>query len=509
MPTVTPIIIKKRPFAIEPVTGLMLPDGIFDACLYNLELACFITNNSDQDFVSNLRIDLLNEPTDDWRLIDLAGIEIGSLPSGASMLIKWRCDFKNASPGKKEIKFKYGGTLETYSVDGIIPKKIFVSRTSYNALDKTYICEVPEGKLIAKIEKTLYSPPSTVREFNEEGEVLYQIPSIPMPIQISAKVLPLVGHEDELPFNDPWWKVIAWIIFAIAAIAAIIAAKNGKGQAGITEEAHGDDDPSKYNWCLPEGKGGMTEAGVLSIIAGYAFKVGMGDKIDPWQRGRNETVMLPGEVTVSERLDSTIEVPPVIEAGKSFGIPIKWSYHRFTNQNRELIIERDEIGWNEHIVETVEIDAPSLVTAFDNMPVKIRMKRPNGSFFKGDEVYGTAVFVSPAPNFLTFQVPLSDSGREYDAVPSDGWFTAALHLESIVSQFNGREHRGEWEVLFFVQNVNGADESMKPQIAATHIGGNVLVSPYSINLVESDNTVKDNSNKCASDERARAIIKVV
>jgi hypothetical protein len=33
----TPMAVKTRPFAVEPVTQVMLPDGIFDNALYNLD----------------------------------------------------------------------------------------------------------------------------------------------------------------------------------------------------------------------------------------------------------------------------------------------------------------------------------------------------------------------------------------------------------------------------------------------------------------------------------------
>ena len=38
-----------RPFAIEPVTNMMLPDGIFDNALFNLRIACHYTNESGAD----------------------------------------------------------------------------------------------------------------------------------------------------------------------------------------------------------------------------------------------------------------------------------------------------------------------------------------------------------------------------------------------------------------------------------------------------------------------------
>lgn len=41
----TPMQVLTRPFAIEPVTNIMLPDGIFDNAIYNLQIACHFTNS--------------------------------------------------------------------------------------------------------------------------------------------------------------------------------------------------------------------------------------------------------------------------------------------------------------------------------------------------------------------------------------------------------------------------------------------------------------------------------
>ena len=42
----TPMQVLTRPFAIEPVTNIMMPDGIFDNALYHLRIAAHVTNMS-------------------------------------------------------------------------------------------------------------------------------------------------------------------------------------------------------------------------------------------------------------------------------------------------------------------------------------------------------------------------------------------------------------------------------------------------------------------------------
>lgn len=513
MQSTHPIAVNKRPFAVEPVTGIMLPDGIFDAAIYLLDIACFVTNNSDKDITKNLYVKVWPENDTDWTLSSPRMISIGSLAAGASVLVRWRADFQNSTPGKKRIRIEYGGDFSDDGFDGILPlKTIFVARSSYDLLTDTYSCEVPEGNLTVKFEDTLYSRPFVVRDYSKGEEQVYKIPPIPLPKKISANVVSRPGHENDLPFNDPWWKIVAWLVAVVAAIAAMIAAKEGKGRASIGVNGYGDDNPTEYDWCAPDpeatyGAGGMTTAGILSVISTTAIRVGMMDQIDPWQRGRQETVVKPGELSISERVDAEIEVPKVLTAGAPFSVPINWKYERKTNKGRVLAVSKNEHGENEHLIETVEIDAPKEVSAYDKILVKVRLTDDGGRILVGDEVFGSVVFISPSPKALTFRVPLMDSGNGYDEKANDGWYTAGLNLEEIAAQFGGRNHRGKWRILAYAQNVNDASEAMPPEVAATHVGGNALLSPFSVSLVGSDDTTPQEKSKCQPDRTIEILVR--
>src|SRR6478609_2157582 len=99
----TPLKVSTRPFAIEPVTKVMLPDGIFDNALHNLQIAAHFTNESDKE-LTNVKIYL--ESTGDLGIVVPAKtVPFATIPARATVLVMWDANFKNAKPGKRYISF--------------------------------------------------------------------------------------------------------------------------------------------------------------------------------------------------------------------------------------------------------------------------------------------------------------------------------------------------------------------------------------------------------------------
>lgn len=85
----TPLQVLTRPFAIEPVTNIMLPDGIFDNAIYRLRIAAHISNMS-TTALSNVTVYL--ESVGDPGIVPVAHtFFFASIPAGASMLVMWDC----------------------------------------------------------------------------------------------------------------------------------------------------------------------------------------------------------------------------------------------------------------------------------------------------------------------------------------------------------------------------------------------------------------------------------
>jgi hypothetical protein len=79
--------IERRPFAIEPVTGIMLPDGFFDSAVEQQCLACHLTNITNASLIHlNVRIKSVSDPNFvvAWQTHDVQQYVVGS-----SRLLTW------------------------------------------------------------------------------------------------------------------------------------------------------------------------------------------------------------------------------------------------------------------------------------------------------------------------------------------------------------------------------------------------------------------------------------
>ena len=138
----TPMQVLTRPFAIEPVTNIMLPDGIFDNAIYGLRIAAHVTNTSGSP-LTNVTVYL--ESVGDPGIVPVARtFFFASVPAGAAMLVMWDADFQHATPGKRLVSF-------VAKADGYTPhrsiQQIFVSQTRFDSMSNTYTCTVEEGTL--------------------------------------------------------------------------------------------------------------------------------------------------------------------------------------------------------------------------------------------------------------------------------------------------------------------------------------------------------------------------
>ncbi len=138
----TPLQVLTRPFAIEPVTNIMLPDGIFDNAIFNLRIAAHFTNKSSSS-LTNVTIYL--ESVGDAGIAPVAlTFFFDSIPPGGAVLVRWDADFEHASPGKCWVSF-------VARADGFASRRslqqIFISETRFNSATNSYTCRVEEGTL--------------------------------------------------------------------------------------------------------------------------------------------------------------------------------------------------------------------------------------------------------------------------------------------------------------------------------------------------------------------------
>jgi hypothetical protein len=481
-----PLQVLTRPFAIEPVTSIMLPDGIFDNAIYNLRIATHFTNTS-ASALTNVRI-YFESAGDPGIAVTARTHVFASIPAGASVLVQWSADFQHAAPGKRLLSFIAGG-------DGFESRRsiqqIFVSETRFDSANNRYTCTVEEGTLtVSGIQGHL--PGKQWGQPGGDGKQCRCPPSIgPMvPTGMTMAWAPnpaYAGRHGELPFADPWWKILALIVAVVAALVAIIAAAQGAGKASFSAGGSVEETDPSVQCCSLKGAGSgapeYTVAGVASAIASGAIAVACSDAADPFWRGQEATTPAPGEVTVGERVVAKWKLAEAPNAGRPYPAAISFEYQRFTS-GASYTHAVSETQVNIHVAGGVEIEAPAEVNAFKPLWLRTRFRKISGGLFRGVELYAFALFQAPGGMF--FVVPLTDDGIGFDPGANDGTYAGSLDLERayrlLLSQEPPQDVYGSWRLFVFAQDVNQTRPGTPPEIAAQHIGGFFVASAIEISF---------------------------
>lgn len=477
----TPMQVLTRPFAIEPVTGIMLPDGIFDNAIYKLQIACHYTNQSNTALTN---VSLYFESAGDPGIVPIAyTFYFASIPAGASVLVKWDADFQNATPGKRLVSFvaKADGYASRRSI-----QQIFVSQTRYDPATNTYTCAVEEGTLTFSHLSAISQAPTWGKGSGKDGRDCLCIPAggpwIPTGVTLDWAPNPAYqGVHGDLPFSDPWWKILALIIAIIAAIVAIVAAATGHGTASGGAAGTFDETQPTVNCCTPSLGGNAAKgiAGAASAVAVAALAVACSDAADPFWRGQEKTPPAPGERTTAERVVAKWSLPNAPNAGKPYTTDVKWKYTRFTT-GQIYNYSVSETQTNVHLSDGVEVDTPATVHAFSPLWVRCKFHKAGAQLYQGAELYSFSLF--RAPGGLYFVVPLTDDGMGFDPAANDGIYAGSLDLERAYKLLleENQEVYGVWRVYVFAQDVNLTKPGTPPQIAAQHIGGFFVSSAITI-----------------------------
>ena len=471
-----PVAVRKRPFAVFPLTNVMLPDGIFDVALRTQRLTCHVTNESAAD-LNNVQV-YLESVGDPGVSVTAHTHHLGRLAAGASVMVSWDVDFTLATPGKTLVSIRVAS--DGFTVTRCI-QRIFVSRTTYDDTTSTWRVEVPEGTF--EVTGLTAIGPTPSGWVGEDGKCPPPVgPWIPT--KMSMRFIPnppYAGVHAELPFGDPWWKIAGWIVAIIAAIVAIVAAALGAGTASASVGGTFEVTDPSINCCTPKVSGDFTVAGVASAIASVAVIVGMADDADPFWRGQEAVPPPAGALTVWEDLDITFAYPQPPNAGVGYPVEVAWTYTRALSNGTELTHSIEETRHNDHVAEGVHVRAPEKVRYSEELLcIDAAFSRSGGGLFAGDDLYAIALFVSPAR--LTYVEMMDDAGAHGDYKPNDGNYTACLELARVYKDHlrHGLEIEGRWKVYVFAQDINGATPDQLPEIAAQSIGGYVIASPVEI-----------------------------
>jgi hypothetical protein len=505
----TTLQIPNRPFASELITGLALPDGIFEIAFGQQMINAHFQNGGNAA-VTNTRV-YIESTSDPGIAIVPATQVIANLPQGGARVLSWRADFTKAAPGKKLVSFVY---VDASGTKQRIIKQIFVTQTTYDAATNTVTMRTPEGVLRAGFPllvrpvddgcgatgggggcccpggtQTAAPTKQPLTTFSRDTNLLSGIlgaaldgkiqlcPTWYLPQGIGCvwePTPPYAGQYGDLPFQDPWWKILLCILAVLLLIVASIISGGsvtlGNGDpSGMGKAGNGQN-------CCGLAAGGSTSkgvaAGLVAAAAACVTAAGLSDVRDPIRRGQDHTPPGPGELTLAESMYAELEFPEPVVLGKPFAVRATWQYKRITN-SQEYQFAAQDVHQNTHVLSRYEITAPDVVFEAQERTwiVQGRFWDANGKLMTGADLFVQCFLIGPIGQVI--KLVLQDDGAAPDAAAGDGTYTG-FHFF--------RREEGLWKYLVIAQDINNAQPDMSPEEAAQIIGGMVRTSQLTISF---------------------------
>lgn len=503
--------IPNRPFATEPLTGLMMPDGIFEIAFGKQRINAHFTNNGPTP-IANVQfyIESVSHP---GIVITPATFSLGSAQSNVSYLYGWDADFSACAPGTHFISF----IAESPAGKKRMIKKIFVTQITFNTSDASFTIAYPEGSMQVVFQdfigpkdggccckgekepkdenpKNGRDPrdptgPSNVINifdaFRKEAE-RGQRPDFKfcspyyLPHKVSMYITPSPSYEgqySDLPFQDPWWKVLLCIVvLALLIAAAIVSATSGSGTITVTGGGGGSGGASGSSCCGVGASGGSSSYIAAGLVAAAAVVAGIAaasDVRDPLRRGQDNTMPRAGELTIEESLQTTFSYPEAIVPGKAFSAGLKWEYTRRTTGNT-YNYSADDVMQNIHVLSRYEIDAVDVIRVYkrERFVVKASFFDTNGKQMSGNSLFVQCFLVGPQGQSRKFL--LQDHGDGDDVTANDGVYSGGT--------FFSTNDGGLWTYYVLAQDINNAQPDLKPEEAAQIIGGMLLTNQLTLSF---------------------------
>ncbi|HEX2396462.1 MAG TPA: hypothetical protein VHI78_14030 [Bacteroidales bacterium] len=494
-----PIKINNRPFSTDFITGLMLPDGIFEASLGRQLLNAHFVNSGSFTLTDlTVYIESASHP---GIVITPATHLVSGLVVGASTLQSWEIDVGSAPAGWHYISF----IVENTNGRERIIKKIFVTKVSFNPSSGIFSAETPEGifglkintiidfeknRCCHKIYKRDNAPSYTnilkdlAKTFRDAKSLQEICPIVIFPVDMTTSIAPVpafTGQYGDLPFQDPWWKVLLAIIaFLLIVAAAIAEAVSGTGS--VTASTGCTVDPTTgATVCGPAASGGGTSyvaAGLLAAAAAVATVAVASDERDIHRIGQDKTFPGTGEFTVQEKLTARIQYPEPVAPGKPFAVKVNWEYTRITQDTSSVVRTythaQTDTHQNTHVLSRYEIKSPDVVRVYKKEPIIVE-----GTFYNKDKkkMTGDSLFVKCfliRDDGKTLSFIMQDNGLHQDKEAIDGIYTGIYY-------FN-RTDFGLWKIYVIAQDINYANQNMEPEKAAQIIGGMLLTNQLTISF---------------------------
>jgi hypothetical protein len=491
------ISVPNRPFASETITGLALPDGIFETTIGAQRINAHFKNQG-ASAAGAVRI-YVESTSDPGITITPQTFTVG-LGGGAAQLLRWDADFASATPGIQYVSF----VVDDGASRAHIIKKIFVTQVTFNPVTRTFGAVTPEGRLEIGFN-SLTGPKGACccggkRTAGREGSKRFSILELAriyagrhdpefhlcLPGYLITDVdlavtptPPYPGQYGDLPCQDPWWKIILCLVALLLLIAAAIAeALDGSGDITVSGGTGGGDG-GQQDCCGVQAQGGGTSyvaAGLVAAAATVATVAAASDVRDPFRRGEDHTNPGPGELTMGEKVNLKIGYPEPVALGRPFAVKADWTYERITTGG-SYTYAVSETNTNVHVVSKYEIDAADIARLYRREPwiVRARFFDGDGKAFRGEQLFVQCFLAGPAGQYRSFL--LQDGGTAPDEKPNDGVYTGVYQFA-----FEEQNPRGLWTFFVIAQDVNAAQPNMKPEEAAQLIGGLVVSQQLTIDF---------------------------
>ena len=507
--------IQNRPFATEPITGMMLPDGLFAAGIGKQNINAYFENAGSAVAGAQVYVESVSNPN---IVVTPATYYLASAAHDVSHLFAWEADFTNAPAGKHLVSF----IVQTPAGHQRIIKKIFVTKVGFDPSTKSFTVTAPEGVMSVAFESMVGSgqsccgprksgdcccacdePKATAtnprltagaKQSGPENVLTYLVDGLKannpdfefcLPGYLLEKVHaavsptpPYAGQYGDLPFQDPFWKALLCLLALLLLIAAAIAeAVGGSGSITVSGGSGGSGPGGTPSCCGVSASGGGSSyvaAGLVAAAAAVATIAGASDERDPFRLGQDHTApATASELTIQEDLDITFKYADAIQPGKPFKVGIDWKYMRTTTTSTYEYADSADNA-NIHTLSKYVIDAPDVVRAYKREPfiVKASFYDADNKLFKGNQLFVQCYLVGPAGQFRRFT--LQDNGVNPDDKPNDGVYTGRYQFTI--------EDKGIWTYYVLAQDVNDADPNLTPDQAAQIIGGMLLTGQLTISF---------------------------
>lgn len=484
---IKPIHVYERPFAVDPVTGLVQPGGFFDVSRGEQLIGIYYTPTvippSDiqgyyyvVEAPPSSGIKLTWSPPAHNLMIHhypAGKPPVQHLFPGRPVLRFLGADFSQSTPGKHSLRF----LAYEVPLSGIGPKRrpewdfekqIFVIKTTADHLTNSFVAECPEGKLVLHLDEVGVYPWTDWKMWmTQPTTARFGIgkPPLVFPIAFTAEIhpsKPFYGKMGPIPFEDPWWK---WLLGALAAICAALGAIFGKDayDGGAHWKCNQSQGVGSYKTtCSLAGPSSAVESGAIAGLFGgaayYLAKAALSDEKDPFRIGEENTEPSRNEATIKETLKVQIDYKGFPNIAGPSDLEVSWQFERLVDSGKVYPFKKD---WSIHTDFFKTKSTVAKKSYHLNEPVSLTVSFHSGQTqLKGSGAFVLAFLFGPKGQFKPIFLTDEANPGKYE----------------VVTTFTSSDDAGHWDVYIIAQSVDPARESEAPEKAAQYTSGGAILN---------------------------------